>query len=533
VGYVIVIMAVLVGIGLALWALAWVSVFLLLPVLYVAVPVTAAAGVLAVCYLFGATVLALGSSAPKLATPDDVVSGKELPEVKGPFSRDRAWPVYTTAQSRYDLSTAFEAMGSLLNKAWTYVVDRTKGVGHGWAWIPVVGIVFPVLIAFSAGAIVAAVVLYALSWLALGVTHAVWGLVVLALRGIDSVVRKLRRATGSCPVCYHVTTLPAFPCDGCGEVHRDLRPGRLGGVWRRCGCGKSLPTTVLRAAHRVAPQCPRCATKLRAGGAVTTDIRLPVFGPVSAGKTRLVYAGLVALRDDLASAGGELAFVDDDSSAVFENASAIISSGQNTAKTEAASLPHALTARLTRGRRRALLHLFDAAGEFYADREDNSDLEFLDHAHGLVFVVDPFSVPWVRDQLGAQGAAQLARANPATAHPDGVYQVTARRLRDYGVDTRRRSLAMTVVKADLLAGLSPGDGLRRGGVRDWLCEAGLDNLVLSAERDFGDVRYFVVASVPGNTAGEGMRPSAPFEWLIGRSGAGDLLPATRAEEEKV
>lgn len=532
-GYVFLIMAALAGIGLALWALAWAFLFLVLPTLYVAAPVVAAVGALASFYLFGATMLTRGAPAPKLVTPDDVVAGKALPKVKGPFSRDRAWPVYTTSQAWIDLSAAFEAMGSMLSAVWTYVSDRTKAFGYWWVWIPVIGLVFPVVFSFCAGAVIAAVVLYLLSALVLAITHVVWGAVSLTLRGLDSLVRKLRRATGSCPVCYHVTTLPAFPCDGCGEIHRDLRPGRLGGVWRRCGCGKSLPTTVLRAAHRVAPQCPRCATTLREGGGVTTDIRLPVFGPVSAGKTRLVYAGLVALRDDLASAGGELAFVDDGSSRVFENATAVISSGQDTAKTEAASLPQALTARLTRGRKRVLLHLFDAAGEFYADREDNSDLEFLDHAQGLVFVVDPFSVPWVRDQLGSQSAAQVARANPATAHPDDVYQVTARRLRDYGVDTRRRSLAMTVVKADLLAGLSPGDGLRQGNVRDWLCEAGLDNLVLSAERDFGEVGYFVAASVPGHTAGEGMRPSAPFEWLIGKSGAAELMPAVRAEEEKV
>ncbi|MEV6239117.1 hypothetical protein [Lentzea sp. NPDC051838] len=531
--YLLLLGVIVVAAGLALWALAWVFVFVLMPVLYVAVPVLAAVGGLVAFSLFGMTLLGRGPERPRLVTPDDVVSGQALPKVKGPFSRDRAWPVYTTSQAWVDLVAAYHSVGVVIKKVWTAVTDRTKAVGHWWVWIPVVGLVFPVVGAFTTGAFGISVFLLALCSAALGVAHLVWGAVSLTLRWLDALVRKLRRATASCPTCYHVTTLPAFPCAGCGEIHRDLRPGRLGGVSRRCGCGASLPTTVLRAAHRVEPQCPRCSTTLRKGGGVTTDIRLPVFGPVSAGKTRLVYAGLVALRDELASAGGELSFVDNDSRGIFENAAAVISSGQDTAKTVAASLPHALTARLTRGRKRALLHLFDAAGEFYADREDNSDLEFLDHAQGLVFVVDPFSVPWVRDQLGAQSAAQVAKANPATAHPDAVYQVTARRLADYGVETRRRSLAMTVVKADLLAGLSPGDGLRQGSVREWLCEAGLDNLVLSAERDFGDVRYFVAASVPGHTAGEGMRPSAPFEWLIGKSGAGDLLPAARAQEEKV
>lgn len=532
-GYLIVIIAIVVAVVFAIWLAVMAFIFLVLPLLYITMPVAMVVGALIAFYRFGTTLLGMGPAAPRLVTPDDVVAGTALPKVKGPFSRDRAWPVYPSAQGRVDLVAAFWSVAVVVKRAWIGVVNRTKTFGHWWVWVPVIVTVFPVVAAFTTGAIGVAALLFALCTVALWVTHLLWGLASLVLNGLDSLVRKMRRATGSCPVCYQVTTLPAFPCDGCGEIHRDLRPGRLGGVWRRCGCGKSLPTTVLRAAHRIAPQCPRCATTLREGGAVTTDIRLPVFGPVSAGKTRLVYAGLVALRDELASAGGELSFVDNDSKAVFDGATAVISSGQATAKTPAGTLPHALTARLTRGRKRALLHLFDAAGEFYADREDNSDLEFLDHAPGLVFVVDPFSVPWVRDQLGGPAAAPVARAHPATAHPDGVYQVTARRLRDYGVETRRRNLAMTVVKADLLAGLAPGDGLRRGAVREWLCEAGLDNLVLSAERDFGEVRYFVAASVPGHTAGENMRPSAPFEWLIGKSGASELLPAARAQEEKV
>ncbi|ANZ43431.1 hypothetical protein BBK82_40430 [Lentzea guizhouensis] len=523
----------MIGLALALWVALWLFMFLLLPVLYVLMPVALVAGAVVGFVRYGTTLLGLGSAAPRLVTPDDVVAGRSLPAVKGPFSRDRAWPVYPAAQGWVDLVAASRSVGLVVKRVWAEVVRRTKAYGYWWAWVLVIATVFPVVAAFTAGAAAVVASLAALSTVVLVATDLVWGLVSALLRGLDSLVRRLRRATGSCPVCYHVTALPAFPCGGCGEVHRDLRPGRLGGVWRRCGCGASLPTTVLRAAHRIEPRCPRCAEPLRTGGAVITDIRLPVFGPVSAGKTRLVYAGLVALRDELASAGGELSFVDNDSSAVFADANAVITSGQDTVKTPAATLPHALTARLTRGRKRALLHLFDAAGEFYTDREDNSDLEFLDHAPGLVFVVDPFSVPWVRDQLGSHGAEQVARARPANAHPDAVYQVTARRLRDYGVETRRRNLAMTVVKADLLAGLAPGDGLRRGAVRDWLCEAGLDNLVLSAERDFGEVRYFVAASVPGHASGEDMRPSAPFRWLIGKSGASDLLPTGRTQEEKV
>jgi hypothetical protein len=193
-------------------------------------------------------------------------------------------------------------------------------------------------------------------------------------------------------------------------------------------------------------------------------------------------------------------------------------------------LPHAITARITRQHKSALVHLFDAAGEFYLDRDDNSELEFLDHAQGLVLVVDPFSMHWVVDHLGDGLRNRLVAAHPAATDPEQVYHVTARRLRDYGVKTARRRLAVAVVKADLLFDLPLAADLRAGQVRQWLQAAGLDNLVLSAERDFAEVAYFVVASTATQPA-EFLSPANPFSWLMEHAGMSlQEQQPTRAQE---
>jgi hypothetical protein len=171
---------------------------------------------------------------------------------------------------------------------------------------------------------------------------------------------------------------------------------------------------------------------------------------------------------------------------------------------------------MTSGKRAALLHLFDAAGEYYVDRDDNSKLEFLDTAQGLVFVVDPFSVRWVTDQLTGARNERLVAAHPAAEDPERVYHVTVRRLAEYGVDTGSRHLAVAVVKSDLLIDLPLAGDLRTGNAREWLNQAGLDNLVLSAERDFAQVRYFAVASA--GKAVEALSPANPFLWLMGEVG---------------
>jgi hypothetical protein len=485
---------------------------------------TGLAGVVLAVVTFVRTLAGTQATRPVTVTP--VRARALLPKRRGnpPFPRDLAWPGYVVAQWRVDLATAHEGVTDVLAAGFGRISRYASGPDLRWLRIVCTILAQVCWLTFSAGAMGATWAMLALCWVVRTVAWLAWLALGAALRGGDLLIRRMRRAEASCPQCYHVNRLPAFRCEGCGAVHHDIRPGRLGAMRRRCSCGAHLATTVLGAsAQRLTANCQNCQTPLRPGSAVLTDIRVPLFGPVFAGKTRLMYAGLVALRDAAVARGAHMDFVDDDSRQAVQSGSRIISSGGDTVKTPAGVLPSALTVKFTLGRRKALVHLFDAAGEFYGDRQDNSDLEFLDHAQGLVLVIDPFSLPWVRDQLGQTYPVDLVRASTAAQEPEAVYQTTARRLRDYRVRTEQRALAVTVVKADLLAGLPPAADLHPDRVRSWLLDAGMDNLVTCAERDFGDVRYFLVASVSAGQAGPGRSPAAPLHWLVSRAGL-PLLP---------
>ncbi|MER6990781.1 hypothetical protein ABT337_29480 [Saccharopolyspora hirsuta] len=479
-------------------------------------PLVALGGAGSALVVAALTLLGRGPRRPVLVTPDDVVGGTAgMRAQRGPFPRDRAWPGYLVAQWRRDAMAIFRGWGGLVARGWRWAFGRGQLGAQRWFRVGVVVFLGPAFMGGAAlgaalGLLFGAVVLL-LSWLG-------WGAAIGIMRGYDNVLRGLRRASASCATCYHVMSVPAYRCSRCQAVHHDIRPGLLGAVWRTCGCGQRLPTTVLRASRRLEARCQRCDQPLRGGSGAVTDIRVPVFGPVSAGKTRLVHAGLVTLRDVAAAEGVRLDFVDETSKQAFEHGEQLITSGADTTKTPAGRLPAAITVQLARARGQALLHLFDAAGEFFLDRDDNSELEFLDHAGGLVFVIDPFTIGWVRDQLGGTLQSRLAEAHPASGDPEQVYHVTARRLRDYGVETGKRALAVAVVKADLLTDVPWAADLCAGAVREWLITAGLDNLVLSAERDFAEVRFFVVSSVLGTRPGHRMTPAAPFRWLLGRGG---------------
>ncbi|WP_424187966.1 TRAFAC clade GTPase domain-containing protein [Actinokineospora sp. G85] len=518
--YILAAVAAIFALVLAVWVIAYLLFTIVIPLLLMVSIVAVLIGAIAAVAVCARTLVEAGTP---MATPDDVVRGGAV-RGRASVKRDHAWPVYTAAQWRLDQKSLLRAEWRLCATVALRVTGHFRGHDLGGRGVGV--FVAPVLLAAAIGVLAMSAVIAVVLAAVTGIGWLGWLAVAGTWRAADALIRRVRRAAGSCPHCYNVTTLPVFHCNGCANRHVDLRPGRLGALWRRCSCGTRLPTGVLRAASRLPTTCPRCAQPLREGAAVLTDIRLPVFGPMSAGKTRLIYAGMLALRDRAVGAGAVLDFVDSQSQATFdENAEAIVN-GSATIKTSEGTLPPAITARLTAGRRRALLHMFDAAGEYYVDRDANSELEFLDHAQGFVFVIDPFSIQSVQDSLGGKSAPAVVASNPAVDDPEESYQLTIRRLRDYRVDTSKRKLAIAVVKADLLTKLPPADGVETDTV-GWLKEAGLDNLVLSAERDFAEVRYFLVASV--SERGRGLHsPSAPLAWLLSRSGF-PVLPLDRKE----
>jgi hypothetical protein len=482
-------------------------------------------GMLLVIVVLTGVLLGLDGSAAPTVTPFDL--RKRLPSVKSNFERDSAWPSYLFAQSRADLGAAFGRTTRALVVMWALMTDFVREK-------PAVLVLWPLLLlpllgatALTAGAAVGCIAVYGLVGIVLTLAWLGWLLVVGLLRGVDLSIRVLRGAKATCHYsgCNYRNRLPAYQC-GCGQIHHDIRAGRLGAFVRRCECGALLPTTVVQAAAGLVAACQKCGRPLRAGAAVLTDVLVPVFGPASAGKTRLLRAGMVALVRHLNAASGSLHPVGPESEDSLRDATTMVESGVQTVKTEADRPPSGITLLLTAARCKALLHLFDAAGEFFSSREQHSQLPFLDDAQGLLFVLDPFSVPAVADDLTGVLRSRLEAAQPAKMHPERSYLITAQSLRDQGMKLKSKPLAVAVVKADLLLGLPPAAGLHREAasreVEAWLRDKGLDNMLEGAARDFGVVRYFLVSSHNAATDADGWAnptsPAQPLLWLLSRSG---------------
>ncbi|MEV5689692.1 TRAFAC clade GTPase domain-containing protein [Micromonospora globbae] len=489
------------------------------PLALVALPVGLAGGAILVLGVAGAVLIGQARWAP-VRTPEQVNRGSLPGRVSPAFvRRDLAWPQYFAVQVALDVRAAAEHCRALVRRLWARpaALLRRPRVKRWWPlYVPVLAGQLAVSLAVAGG--VAVVVLVAAT-----VSAGAWlvgGTVVQLLRCADAGWQVVLRSRASCQHCYQLAAVPAYRClgphppghrlDGT-DLHRDLRPGRLGVLWRRCGCGWLLPTTVLRASfsRRLEAQCPSCGERLLAGAGVVTDVRMPVFGAASAGKTQLIMSALVGLHGLAERAGVTVTPADDHSRQRYETYARLMAEGAAAAKTEAGAPPVALTLRLSRGPRVALVHLFDAAGENLVDQAQNARLAYLDHARSLVYVLDPFSIRRVRDEYAAGAPEVFVAANPATYDPEDAYNATVQRLQDYGVRTDRRRLAFVVSKADLLEKLAAGPA-DPAGVRAWLADNGLHNLVLAAERDFREVRWFLVSGLDSGPDG-GLGPA---DWIL-------------------
>jgi hypothetical protein len=485
----------------------------------------AAAGALTVVFLVIGTLLRFGDLGARTITPADVPA--RLPAIRSAFPRDDAWPNYLFGQVRTDLRAALGHVGHVVGRMWARMLGVVREEPLSLAAWPLLLLPLTAAVAGTAAAVATVVVLGAVLGAVLAVSRLGWLIAVGLLRGVDLGLRVLRRAKATCTdgACTYRTRLPAYRCT-CGRIHHDIRAGRQGLFVRRCACGRLLPTTVSRAAAGLVALCQNCERDLRAGAGTFTDVVMPVFGSTSAGKTRLIYAGMVALSRHLPAVGGTFTPDGVDSEATFRSASTVVEGGTQTTKTAADRPPAGITVRLGTGRRPAMLHLFDAAGEAFSSRDQAADLRFLDDPQGMVFVLDPFSMPEVAAALRGALASRLTEAEPAFLDPEESYFITVSWLRDQGVALRRKPLAVAVVKADLLLDLPPAEGLTPESTSDdiarWLRRNGLDNLLDGMGRDFREVTFHLVASRDAGVGPDGAAgptsAARPLLWLLRRTG---------------
>ena len=380
-----------------------------------------------------------------------------------------------------------------------------------------------------------------------------------ALRGADSAVLRIKNIRMVCPnpECYERVPYPGYECPArpCTRRHRDIRPGRFGIVRRRCQCGARMKTLLLFGSARMNAFCPRCGNMLEHRPGKVPEIVLPFFGAIGAGKTRLLFSMVAQLLlwSNAAGASGKetssaerpdrgrvrelragppgkrrpggkrltAEFADSATADMLDKLNDAIkwlSPHSATAKTPP-ELPRAYVIRLTAGHDTALLHMFDAAGEFFSTPGRTQDLRFFSKSRTFILVIDPLSVEAFRNRLTAGRPGSITEVTPAVLAPELAYQQAHQEIEAMGVRLRKARLAVVFSRADLI-------DAPEGDVAAWATdELGLGNLVRSARLDFAEACFFRTGAVMQDG---GMHSSVPvlIRWLLAGHGfnlPGDLL----------
>jgi hypothetical protein len=351
-----------------------------------------------------------------------------------------------------------------------------------------------------------------------------------------------------CPACHSKRPLPEYFCGRCGEVHRRLIPSDYGILHHTCRCGERLPATFFLQRGKLQSRCPECQALLARDHTETRKTFIPVVGGPAVGKSAFLFAATRGLVERAAPAAGLTpqfldAAVEGDFRRIWQGADL----GTAPDKTQA-KLPRAYNLRLSRpGATPRLLYFYDPAGEAFDATDELILHKYQDYFSGMIFLVDPFSLPAVRDDY-ADALKTAAAAIKPSALPaeDALSRVLINLEQNFGLAKTARvpaPLAVVVSKADAfdlpetlgeeavaprLRTAPPGTDrrdLRHHLVREQLLRWGEAGLVDQFERRFAKVRYFACSALGRLPDGSGRAfvpwgVLEPLLWVLGEADAG-------------
>jgi hypothetical protein len=213
----------------------------------------------------------------------------------------------------------------------------------------------------------------------------------------------------------------------------------------------------------------------------------------------------------------------------YEKARRDFQSGFIVDKTAAES-PDAFLVRVNDGGGDKLLYIYDPAGEVYTNSETLGRQEFYSYTHGIIFLIDPFSLPQVVVDFKEELRLSEGQIKPSSEPPQEVYDRMIGTLRSFSKKNRKFNsipFAIVVTKTDAFGIAEQFDADASfeenfQSVKEWLINNGESNLVRSIEHDFKNIGYFFCSSLGRLPDSSGTTPftpqgvTNPLSWVVER-----------------
>lgn len=355
----------------------------------------------------------------------------------------------------------------------------------------------------------------------------------------------------ACPNCKNKYLIPIYICPNCGVKHTKLIPGKYGVLKRTCNCGQKIPSHFLTKREKLAAECPKCGIALSGTG--SKPICIPVIGGRSSGKTAYINAfsydfiEKVAPQNDLS-----VIHYNDETKQFYEQdiTNDYLGGTTRMTKTEmdikqASSKAFSFIIHSNKMSPDRLIQIYDVAGESFVENTENEEQLQYTYCHGIVFMLDPLSIPVMRNYLD-DSVNEVDRSSVGTLDVDLVLDAFMNKLREITGQSStfvfNMPIAIVISKSDIgtldrfIGDKVISDFMMEKGLgeeayftaedsicRKFLIDNGLTNFVSNIELKFKNNRFFKCSSI-GHTRESGeYNPKGvlePMEWIFQTTDAG-------------
>ena len=366
---------------------------------------------------------------------------------------------------------------------------------------------------------------------------------------VDRIYLIRKKIFTACNECKEKMLIPTYICPKCSEKHTVLTPGVYGILRRTCSCGEKLPVTFFSKVNGnrrrdLEAVCPTCGSQL--SDRETVPICIPIIGGRSVGKTAFITAFSHDFIEKIApSKGWDIGSYNSVKDAIYKEIVQDYNTG-NTRMTDrsldvnkTSSVSFSFFIKGTEFQPERLVHIYDIAGEIFTDNSENEMQKQYEYCHGIVFVLDPLSIPSIRYRVESDLSPEDV-SGIGTADINTVVDSFLNKLREVtGLTDNKMSsvpLAVVISKIDsgglfaelgqgaikALMSTNPAKFGNEQDVQDYLCrkflkENGMEAFINIINIKFKNNRFFACTAI-GHARGKGAyRPKGimrPMEWLF-------------------
>jgi len=211
----------------------------------------------------------------------------------------------------------------------------------------------------------------------------------------------------ACPECKKKYLIPTYICPTCGAEHSKLTPGQYGAFKRVCNCGTKLPSHFLLKRSKLSSKCPNPDCGAALSNTESVPVLIPIIGGRSSGKTAFITAFSYMFIEKVAPRNGiDVEFYDTNAEEFYKNEITRDFQSGSTRMTQtemdvnvASAKAFNFVMKSKHFKPSRVMYLYDIAGESFVDNSENEIQLQYTYCSGIIFMLDPLSIPTVRNYL--------------------------------------------------------------------------------------------------------------------------------------